>query len=155
MNIELTDREVEYLIRALVLNYADRQEDFHPPDDITTRNGLGDSLISKLVRLSGKAYDAYVAVKNERYSAKEPVSEKLFLGAGYHSILQKNQLHKRLEFAFSELGGIQQNGGQGTEFDKKMDKECSENIHSVLADIVYAFGYDVPCDGLERLESDA
>lgn len=68
--------------------------------------------------------------------------KKLFLGSGPYSLVDINNLHKRLNFAISELGGEQQNGGMGHEYDEQSGKEAEQNIKDVLRDIIHAFGYE-------------
>ena len=144
MKIELTDKEVEYLARLLELNYADRPEDFPSDHDLGTPNPSYNSLFSKLMHAAHKTFQStWREVRKERFSLKENCFEtkRLFLGAGYHTSFQIAQLHKRLAFAASELGGEQQNGGMGTEYDEQSGKEAKENIKSVLRDIIHAFDY--------------
>jgi hypothetical protein len=95
-------------------------------------------LIGKLVGKFNN-YNFYSEVRASRFAAKERIKDTLFMGAGYHSVVQMNNLHKRLEFACSELGGLQQNGGMGTEFDEQMDFSCKDNIKSVLKDMILSF----------------
>jgi len=44
-------------------------------------------------------------------------------------------LHKNLDAAISSLSGIQQNGGQGTTWDKEFDAEMKNEIRSSLRKI--------------------
>lgn len=137
MNIELSDNEIKFLIRALVMNYADIEEDF-VPDDISASN-QNSAIIGKF--LSGMAKrDEYSKAKNNRYLKDRLPPKPLFLGAGWHSIIHTNMLHKRLQYAVSELGGNQQNGGMGSTFKYVEDQEATENIKNVLRDLITAFG---------------
>lgn len=84
--------------------------------------------------------DMYYGVEDNKY-CKEGISKSLFMGAGWLSINSRNLLHKRLSYAAMILGGKEQNGGQGTEFDEQSDKEDEYKIKEVLRDIIAAFGY--------------
>lgn len=137
MKIELTDEQARFLIRVLENNYGEEQSDFDPKN-IGDR-GLGSLIIGKIVG-AGKLYDYYNEVCDAQFKSR-PLNKKLFLGSGWYSKIDINQLHKQLAFAISELGGEQQNGGMGTEFDEESSKEAEQNIKAVLRDIVHAFGY--------------
>lgn len=137
MKIDLSDQEIEYLLRVLVLNYADREEDIQP--DILNPPKIRESLLSKL--LNDNNFYLYPSIHKEQFSAKDSINLKLFMGTGWHSVVEANKLHKRLEFAISQLGGEQQNGGMGTEYDEQSAKVADEDIKSVLRDIIFAFGY--------------
>lgn len=148
MKIDLTEKDIVYLARLLELNYADRQEDFEGITNIGSHNPNYDSLFSKLMYTThGKFEDAWHEARKERFSLKEVSFDtggegrRLFLGAGYHTLFQLADLHRRLSFAAGELGGEQQNGGMGTEFDEQSSKEAKQNIKNVLRDIIHAFGY--------------
>lgn len=134
MKIEFSDEEVKQLVRALVCSHGETYEDFS--EDISWR-GTNDLLLGKFMS-SMVAFEAFNKARASRL-AQEPLNKKLFMGAGTHSIVQVNLLHKRLAFATSELSAIQQNGGMGTEFDEQMDKECTQNIRDVIKDIMIAF----------------
>jgi hypothetical protein len=139
--LDLTDNEAKCLIKALVLNYADTHDDFSPTD-IGECNQIKENLLGELISKSSN-YDFYRDTKDNRFSRKDPIRKKLFMGAGHHSIVQKNGLHQRLEFACYELSGLEQNGGQGTEFDQQMNDECILNIKDVIKDIAYALNMSV------------
>ncbi len=141
-HFSLTEDEEKYLLRSLILNYADNLDDFDR-EDISKGNNVKENLIGRLIRRSDINREFYSKIRRQQYSSKESLKNRLFMGAGYHSLVQKNNLHERLEFAASELCGLQQNGGQGTTFDQEMDKECKDNIKSVLKDIIYAFNIPV------------
>lgn len=138
MIIDLTDDQCKYLIRLLVSNYADQLSDFSPNDigDVGTK-GL---LIGKLAGPNRSYWEEYCKAKDNRY-VSQPLTKPLFMGAGYISTVNLNQLHIKLASAASNLSAIEQNGGQGTEFDDVMDKECTTNIKQALKDIIAAFGY--------------
>ena len=141
MKIELTDEQLDFLIRALVCNYGHQETDFKQ-GNIGDR-GMGDLILGKLLALTG-AYDDWQKACKERY-LKTSINKNgpISLGGGWYSLLGINACHKRLAFAFSELGGLQQNGGMGTEFDEKMDQECRKNIKEVLRELIRAFGMRV------------
>lgn len=65
------------------------------------------------------------------------------MGAGWHSIVNRNKLIKRIVFATSILGGMQQNGGMGTEFDDAADKEDRQSIKEIALDVLTAFGLTI------------
>ena len=135
MSLEFSEQEIKFLMRALVNNHAEDYGDFDSRN--IADHGIAGLLIGKLIHAKG-AWEAYTNARKEKY-LKEPISEKLFMGTGNVSIVRKNQLHKRLEFAISELGGLEQNGGMGTEFDTEMDIEGRQNIISVIKDMLVAF----------------
>lgn len=136
MNIDLSDKEIEFLIRALVKNYAEEQSDFKEND--IADYGISNLLIGKLVSRSNKN-DCYDLARQARY-IENKLDKKLFMGCGNVSTVRKNDLHCRLEFAVSCLSAIEQNGGMGTEFDEAMDKECRQGIADVIDDMKIAFG---------------
>lgn len=137
MKIELSDKEAEFLMRALCNNYAEDDQDFDQ-NDICDR-GICNQLIGKFI-YRNNLYDLYHQIMNEKYSAKDPINKYLFLGAGWHSLVDKNKLYKRLEYAINHLGGKQQNGGMGTEFDEESDKQDKQALKEVMLDVLTAFG---------------
>ncbi len=62
--------------------------------------------------------------------------------------LNQHQYHKSLNYAAYILGGMEQNGGMGTEFDEQSEKEDNQKLKNLLKDIVSAFGYS-PQDLIE------
>lgn len=140
--MKFSDKEVEFLIRALVSNYAEDERDFDPQD--ITDHGMAHQVLGELMATDQyrKGHQHYRQANKERCSG-EAITKKLFMGSGNYSIVAKNKLHRRLEFAISELGALEQNGGMGTEFDIEMDKECRENIKNVIGDMMVAFGLTV------------
>jgi hypothetical protein len=135
MTIDLSEDEIRFLMKVLVNNYAEDYEDFDPKN-IGDRGTAG-FLIGKFIHAKG-AYKTYIEVKKERY-LREPINEKLFMGTGNVSLVKANKLHKRLQFAISELSGMEQNGGMGTEFDVEADIQSSNNIKDVIRDMLVAF----------------
>lgn len=143
MKINLTSDEIAYIVRLMELNYADRREDFQSTLDIGAHNPQYDSLTNKLMQVDYKTFTSTVKeVSKEVSSFKENIfkDKVLFLGAGYHSSIRIAQLHKRLQYAVYELGGEQQNGGMGTEYDEQSGKEAAHGIKEALRDIIAAFG---------------
>jgi len=134
--IDLTEEEVKFLIRALVSNYASDERDF----DMTNiaDSGVESVILGKLLS-SRDLMDTYDEARKEQ-TLKEPLNKRLFLGAGNHSIVFLNKLHKRLTYAAHELGGMEQNGGMGTEFDEAFQEDGEKNIKLVINDILIAFG---------------
>lgn len=138
MKIDLDDKEIDFLIKALVNNYASDQNDFDPLN--IADSGTCYMVIGKVVSQSRK-HKLFSATRDDRYTVvKTPINKKLFMGAGHHSIVAKNLLHKRLEFAAYQLAGIEQNGGMGTEFNEESDKQEKEDIKDVMRDLLVAFG---------------
>jgi hypothetical protein len=141
MNIELSDKEILFLIRVLVNNYAEDERDFDPEDIITS--GTAGFLIGKLDRTGIPGIrDAYSAAHQER-CLPTPTQELLFMGAGNKSTIKKNKLHRRLEFAVAQQSMMNQNGGQGTQFSEEADKFGTQAIKAVITDILVAFGLSV------------
>lgn len=146
MNIELTKDQAAFLIRALECNCAEEESDFDPKD--LSDRGPGGLIIGQLVSKGGKELmDVYYEARKNRI-VKEPINKKLFMGVGYHSLCLLNQYHKALNYASYVLGGMEQNGGMGTEFDEQSEKEDDKKLKNILKDIVYAFGYS-PQDLIE------
>lgn len=137
MKVELSDKEVEFLIRALCSNYAERESDF---DEDITSGGITADLIGKLVSAAGdKGRAYYFAAKRDRCS-NVPINKKLFMGAGWRSSVDAATLHKRLRFAMLQLSALEQNGGMGCPFDSLLHYDCIQDIKKVVKDILIAFG---------------
>lgn len=138
--MNFSEQELNFLIRAVVKNYAEDFEDFETPD--ITDIGVVGTLIPKLIWNHKNGYNIFLKSRKEK-TLNKPIKEKLFMGSGYHSTVRKNNLHKRLEFAIHELGGMEQNGGMGTSFDEVFDAEGKQNIKEVVQDIMIAFGLTI------------
>ncbi len=141
MKLELSDKEAEFLMRALVNNHAEDNQDFDN-SDIGDR-GVCSLLIGKLVQADRKMYEAYNQARKLKWSENQRVKDYLFMGAGWHSIVSRNKLHRRIDIAVSALGGIQQNGGMGTEFNEESDKQDQQTLREVAQDVLTAFGLTV------------
>jgi hypothetical protein len=139
MKLELTDQEAEFLMRALVDNYAEDNQDFE--SDIVDAGTCG-LLIGKLCRES-KMIMAFRNARKNKFGFKDRITDYLFMGAGWHSCVAKNKLHKRIEYAVSVLGGLQQNGGMGTDFDEESDKQDKQALKEIALDVLTAFGLTV------------
>lgn len=137
MKIDLSDKEAEFLMRALVSNHAEDDQDFEP--DIGD-SGVGSLIIGKLVQADRKMYDAYNNARKSRFGSKNRIKDYLFMGAGWHSLVNRNKLIKRIVLATSTLGGMQQNGGMGTEFNEESDKEDKQLLKEVALDVLTALG---------------
>ena len=137
MNIDLSDKEAEFLLRALINNYAEDYQDFEQNISDTGICGL---LIGKFISKNYNLMSSFRRAREDKFGEKERIKNLLFMGTGWHSIIMKNKLHKRLEFAVGQLGGIQQNGGMGTEFDEELDVQAKQDIKFVLQDMLIAFG---------------
>ena len=140
IKIELSDKEAEFLMKALINNHAEDNEDFS--------ENIGDGgtcvfLIGKLVQADRKMYNFFYEFRKSRFGQKERFKDYLFMGAGWHSIVNRNKLIKRIVFATSILGGMQQNGGMGTEFDDAADKEDRQSIKEIALDVLTAFGLTI------------
>ncbi len=143
--LNLTDKEIEVLVRVLKNNFAEEPSDFELGDRSESHVT---SILDKLMNVSAHAENYFDELNQNRKSEpirKWPFLKTLFLGSGWHSIICCNLLHKRLQHAFSVLGGMQQNGGQGTEFDEQSDKEDKQAIKDVLNELLWAFNL-VPDD---------
>lgn len=130
MKLELSDDEVKYLIKSLIFSYAESEEDLG-------KENIKQDLIDKLIFSSKVGYKEFTNIK--KFNFKSTLKNKLFLGAGFHSIIDCNNLHKRLDYAISELCGNQQNGGMGSEFSVEDDLEARNSIKQVIEDIILAF----------------
>lgn len=139
MKIELTEKQVEFLIRALIYNFGATQEDYCG-ENITESN-VGDFVLGKLAQSSGSSFAYFENIMGEQFKKKPLPDRRLFMGAGYHSILHFNDLCKRLKYISGVLGGKEQNGGMGTIFDEKSDSEDEKEIKDSLREIILAFGY--------------
>ncbi len=137
MKFELDDKQIEFLIRTLMCSYGEREGDFDKKN-ICDRGLMGELLAIFDRRCS---IESFQDACNQR-TLEVPIRQKLFMGAGWCSQVNANQLHRRLQYAVHELGALEQNGGQGTEFDEKMEQECRQNIKDVLEDIRFAFDID-------------
>ncbi len=135
--IEFNTEEATYLYDALENCYAlvdTNTTSFH--DNIRSR------VQGKILSKHHEIYERVNDIRKHRWH-KENVFDKdtLFLGGGLYSMNAVGMLHKRLAYATMILGGKQQNGGQGTEFDEQSDKEDEQLIKTALKDIIAAFGY--------------
>jgi hypothetical protein len=128
-------------MRALVNNYASDNQDFDSTD--IGDGGTGALLIGKLVQADFKLHKTYSQARNQKWADSEKVKDYLFMGAGWHSIVAKNKLHRRIDCAVSALGGMQQNGGMGTEFNEEYDKKDRQTLKDVALDVLTALGLTV------------
>lgn len=136
-NIEFTNKEIEILIRALTLSYFQEES----LDDFK----LIDVLKNKLIDLPDFSIDTCEILKKAHSSRmiETKIGEKLFLGGGVNSVVAANNLHKRLNYAISILGGMQQNGGMGSEFSEEEDLQGKNELHEVIKDIACALNVDL------------
>lgn len=141
MNIELTDKEVEFLMRVLLNNYAEEQQDFE--QDNISDIGISAFLIGKLVAGKSNLRKLFYQIKDERFLVQDRITQYLFMGAGWHSLVAANNLHKRIRQAIYILGGMQQNGGMGTEFDEESEKQDKQSLKEIALDVLTAFGLTV------------
>lgn len=64
--------------------------------------------------------------------------KNIFMGSWPYCQAEVQILHKKIDKAYWILCGLQQNGGQGTEFDYDSDKKGCEDIKAILDDITTA-----------------
>ncbi len=140
MKLELTDQEANFLMRALVHNYAEDQEDFKGDGRCY---GTCQGLIDKLWHDNYKLFKVFEQSRKDKWAKENRITDYLFMGSGEFSIVKKNQLHKRIEQAVSVLGGMQQNGGMGTDFDEESDKQDRQALKEIALDVLTAFGLTV------------
>ena len=143
-SIDLTDEQCDYLMRILINNYGSINEDYA---NYTSYDEPSNHLIELLVSKNIELQKSLHKIRDLKFKMKESLNTKLFCGAGFHSSLMINDLHKRLEYAVCMLSGMQQNGGQGTEFDKNYDKEAKQSLINFIKDMMFAF--DVSMDDLK------
>lgn len=141
MKLELTDDEAKFLMRALVHSYAENESDYFTAKNISQSSPV-ELLVGKLVSKYYSLQEVYYEARKERFSGQEPFGKRLFLGSGFHSLLDINKIFRRINYAIRELGGEQQNGGMGTEYDEQSAKEADQGIKGVLKDLIFAFGYE-------------
>lgn len=137
MKVDLTEEQIEFLLRSVVLSYAENESDFKSND--IADSGPSNRIVGKLVGASERFEDAYYDARKQRF-AKDRIDKSIFMGNGWRSTVDVNTLHKRLAFAFYELGFIEQNGGMGSEFDEELNDRNLKNIKDVLKDMLVAFG---------------
>lgn len=140
MKIELSDKEADFLMRALIDNYAEDNQDFE--SDISD-TGICSLLIGKLVQADRRLMNAYYQARKSKFSNQERIKDYLFMGNGWHSIVNRNKLIKRIVLATSALGGMEQNGGMGIEFNEESDKQDKLTIKEVVLDVLTALGLTI------------
>lgn len=139
MQIDLDDKEIEYLLRVLRANYASEPEDFGLSEDIAAR-GIEDLLIGKLSQSLGKKSMNFYRDARRVRTLEEPIDKYLFCGCGYFSQLDSHRLHRRLQYGIENLSGIQQS--RGDDADREMDEKGKEEINKVMEDIAKSFGIE-------------
>lgn len=137
MKIELSDKEAEFLIKVLINNYAEEDQDFG--QDIGD-SGTGALLIGKLVQADRKMQDVYSKVRKSRFADVGRIKDHLFMGNGWRSIVNRNKVIKRIVLATSVLGGMEQNGGMGSSFNEETDKQDRQTIKDIALDVLTALG---------------
>lgn len=136
MKIDLTEEQLNFLIRAVVQNYAEDTTDYNSID--LSDRGICGEVIGILTQVSDKSRKTYNKAMQSRFLTT-PIKQSLFMGSGWHSTINVNNLHKRLQFAVRELSAMQQNGGMGTEYIEQEDIDAKKNIKAVILDILTAF----------------
>lgn len=142
MKIELDDKQADFLMRALINNFASLEEDFEKDDYIGTC-GIAGLLIGKLVQADPKLRLRFCEIKDDMWKKDTSKTQYLFMGAGYHSSIMLNKLHKKIQYAAGILGGMQQNGGMGSTFSEDSDKQDKQSLKEIVLDILTAFGLTV------------
>jgi hypothetical protein len=132
MNVDLTEKEGKFILKLLKYNYAETEEDFEGIG-MGSENPVLKSLDRKLRKFEDYDED------RRSYLEERLTFGMLFCGAGYRTGIACNQMHKRLDYAIMTLGGMQQNGGMGSDFDEESDKQGHEDIKNVLKDLLIAF----------------
>src|SRR5271154_5226668 len=89
MNIELDDKQVDFLLRALVFNHASLHKDF---EDDQHGRGMEGLLIGKLVQANRKLHERFNELSDERWKKGESFTSYLFMGSGFHSLVETNRL---------------------------------------------------------------
>lgn len=138
MNIDFSQKELRFLIKSLLMTYAEDFDDFdlNSIGDFGTRGYILGSIISQLGR-DGREY--YSEVKKLSINKDRFVSY-LFMGAGKYSTVQMNHLFKRIRYAINEISTMQQMGGIGTSFDKDEYDRKKSNVVLVVIDVMEALG---------------
>lgn len=136
MKIDLTEEQLHFLIRAVIQSYTEDTTD-HVSADLTDQ-GVWGEVIGILTQAGDRSHKIYNQARQSR-CLETPIRKSLFMGSGWYSTINANNLHKRLQFAVCELGSMQQNGGMGTEYLEQEDIDAKKNIKDVILDIMIAF----------------
>lgn len=136
MKIELSEEELEFLIRVLRNNYGENETDFN--EDIFS-NGINDLLLGKLISGSRCGIEYFNTTRTHRL-LDTSLNQFIFWGNGWKSKVLGNKLHKRLAYAFNVQSGMQQNGGMGASFNEESDKKDKISLYLVIKDIMTALG---------------
>jgi hypothetical protein len=139
IQINLNQEEFTYLFDILENNFAT----ISPSGSNKDRDNIFTKLQGKIIAAGAKRLNVHKIFNQlceNRVEQKDLFTNKpLFMGAGIHTQYNCSKLHKRLKYALYVLGGKQQNGGQGTEFDISSDNTDSQEIKNALKDIISAF----------------
>lgn len=142
INLQLNKQELKYLYNVLENNFALIDETTNDFDKSVFRSIQG-QLISKLIGTCRLSHNDILNIRANRFCKTNQFDDNtLFMGGGLHSMNRASMMHKRLAYATMVLGGKQQNGGQGTEYNEILDKQDELEIKAVLRDIIAAFGYN-------------
>ena len=110
----------------------------------------GSEDISKNLRTWGDTREEAVrrlskVIENERLFEPDVDSitdrhfaRSIFVGNGNLSYAKLQLLHQKLDKAYCIIGGMEQNGGMGTQFDEESHKQDSEDLKSLVDDIITA-----------------
>ena len=105
MNIDLTEKEIKLLYKALISNYAEDKSDF---EEITneTKSDYDNLEYKILLKLDFEFEKNCRKLKQEL--GKTPIEKfPLFCGAGVYSGLYINKMHHRLDNAIYYFSGSQ------------------------------------------------
>lgn len=142
MKVELSKEELLFLIKALVMTFAESAEDFNI-EIIGGRSGTREGILGKLFQCLGREGRDYYKEASRSSTEKNRISSYLFMGNGNLSLVLRNRFFKRLNYAIHESGVIQQIGRMGIHcYQKEYDKVKSD-IALVVLDLMGALDISV------------
>jgi len=147
MNIDFSQKELRFLIKALVMTYAEDYYDF----DLDHAGGFGVRLdiLGKIISQLKREGREYFNEVSKLSSNKSRFTSYLFMGANKYSTVQMNLLFRRIRFAINEISAMQQMGGMGTNFDQDEYDKAKSNVTLVVLDVMEALGV-TPKDVLDH-----
>ncbi len=140
MKVELTEKQVNFLIRAALNSYAEKDSDF---DIDLDSGGIAFDAARALVACGGAS--ALETFQSARVGAAEPapIYKRLFMTGGWLSKVAANRLHRRLQFAMQQQANLERSGTLGPELDSPEDKVARINIRRVIVDLMLAFDLNI------------
>jgi len=133
MNIDFTEEELTFLVKALVQNYADDKSDMDKDHE-----SMSQRMLMKIF-MSADINTAWSEARSSQYNDKPSTNGCVFMGSP-DAIGNMNMIHRRLAYAFMMSSGMQQNGGMGTDFDDEWDTKAKDALASVVKDVMTALG---------------